>query len=236
MLEHYFNEFLEHLKSLNYSKNTILSYENDLKEFLSFVKDKQIDKQLLRSYFIELFNRGYSQRTIIRKRASLNSFIKFLMKKKIIKENPLILISKIKVPKSLPKVISQNQINKILDSWEIKNFDDLLNKAIIETLYSTGLRASELCSLKVRDIYFENEQIKVMGKGSRQAIVPIGKKALNLIRLIIQEKNLKDDDFIFQISRFQLYYRVKKSFLKLSQIFRYSSSYIETFICYSFIR
>ena len=71
MLEHYFNEFLEHLKSLNYSKNTILSYENDLKEFLSFVKDKQIDRQLLRNYFIELFNKGYSQRTIIRKKSKL---------------------------------------------------------------------------------------------------------------------------------------------------------------------
>ncbi len=218
MLESYFKEFLEHLKSLNYSKNTILSYENDLKEFLNFVKDRSIDKNLLRNYFVELFNKGYSQRTIIRKRASLNSFLKFLMRKKNIKENPLILISRIKVPKSLPKVISQHQINKILDSWEVKNFDDLLNKAIIETLYSTGLRASELCSLKVKDIDFENEQIRVIGKGSKSAIIPIGKKALHLIRLIIQEKKLKDDDFIFQISRFQLYYRVKKSFLKLSQI------------------
>jgi len=218
MLKNYLNEFLEHLKSLNFSENTIISYKFDIEEFIDFLKEREINKTTLREFFIFLFNKGYSQKSILRKRSSVNSFIKFLMKRKILKENPIILLPKIKVPKTLPKTISQNQINKMLDEWEVKNFDELMNKAIIETLYSTGLRASELCNLKVKDIDLKNEQIRVIGKGSRESIIPIGRRALNLIEIIIKEKNLKSDDRIFPITRFQLYYRIKKAFEKLAHI------------------
>ncbi|MEO0144775.1 MAG: tyrosine-type recombinase/integrase [candidate division WOR-3 bacterium] len=218
----YLDEFLEHLKLLNYSKETIESYRIDLEDFINFLKDEQINKQTIRNYFIELFNKGYSQKSILRKRSSLNTFIKFLMKKGIVKENPLIVLPKIKAPKTLPKTISQSQINRILDNWEIKNFDDLFNKAIIETIYSTGLRASEICKLRVKDIDFHNEQIKVYGKGSKESIIPIGRKALELIKQIIKEKNLKEDDLIFPISRFQLYYRIKKFLQVYPHILRHS--------------
>lgn len=221
-MKEYIQEFLQHLISLNYSKETIESYKFDLQDFLTFLKDKEINKQTLRSYFIELFNRGYSQKSISRKRSSLNTFLKFLTKKGILNENPLIVLPKIKTPRTLPKTISQSQINNFLDKWEIKNFEDLLNKAIIETLYSTGLRASELCKLKVRDIDFKNEQIKTLGKGSKESIIPISKKALNLIEKIIKEKDLKEDDFIFPISRFQLYYRIKKLLQIHPHILRHS--------------
>ncbi len=213
-MQNYLTEFLEHLKSLNYSNETIANYKMDLEDFLEFLKDKEINKQQLRSYFIELFNRSYSPRSILRKRASLNTFIKFLIKKGIMKENPLILLPKIKVPKTLPKILSQVQLNKILDEWEVKNFDELFNKAIIETLYSSGLRASELCKLKVKDIDFKNEQIRILGKGSREAIIPIGKRALNLIEMIIKEKHLNENDFIFPINRYKVY-RIVKKFLNV---------------------
>ncbi len=218
----YLTEFLEHLKSLNYSNETIINYKMDLENFLEFFKDKEINKQHLRSYFIELFNKGYSQRSILRKRASLNSFLKFLIKKGIISENPLILIPKIKVPKTLPKTLSQTQLNKILDDWKVKNFDELFNKAIIETLYSSGLRASELCKLRVKDIDFKNEQIKILGKGSREAIIPIGKRALNLIEMIIREKHLGENDLIFPINRYKVYRIVRKFLNAHPHILRHS--------------
>ncbi|MCS7244954.1 MAG: tyrosine-type recombinase/integrase [candidate division WOR-3 bacterium] len=217
-MREYFFEFIEQLNSLNYSKETIKSYKTDILEFLNFLKDKEIEKKIIRAFFIELFNKGYSQRTILRKRASLNSFFKFLIKKKVISENPIVLLPKIKAPKLLPKTISQSQLSKILDNWKVNNIYDVFDKAIVETLYATGLRASELCNIKLKDIDFENEQIKVFGKGSKESIIPISKNALELIKIIVKERNLKEEDKVFPISRFQLYYKIRKIFQKLALI------------------
>lgn len=189
MDESYIDSFLIYLKVTKYkSDNTIKAYAVDLTQFIEYFKQnkisepivKNIDYTHIREFLAHLNDKNLSKRTIARKLSSIRSFFKYLEAEEIINENITSLISSPKLPKKLPLFLYPDEI-EILLSIPLKNILGIRDKAIIELLYATGMRVSELVSLKVRDIDMGKNTIIVFGKGSRERVVFFGKKAAESI-------------------------------------------------------
>ena len=192
--------FLEYLSiEKRLAKNTILSYERDLGSLERFIKKQKVktiesatgtDIQDFISYD---FKAGLSPRTIRRKSSSIRSFFHFLQKRQTIKINPA---KNIRVPKTrsnLPRTIDPDQINKLLKTSG-KTFIEIRDKTILEVFYSCGLRLSELVGLNLMDVSLENSSLKVLGKGNKERILPIGEKAKqSLIYWLKYRSQLKKD-------------------------------------------
>jgi len=204
-LSTYKNKDLEFLKEFidsnlvekGNSKNTASAYTGDLKQFLNWSESKNynlkaIDENKIEKYLIYLGSRGYKESSISRKTACLKSFFKFLLKESYKKNNIMKNISRNNKSKSLPKSLSDYEVNKIfelIDRSEDKN--KLRNKAIFEILYGCGLRVSELINLDVENVNFEESQIKCTGKGNKQRIVPTNDNCLKSINDYIEfERNI----------------------------------------------
>jgi len=197
-------KFLDYLSlQKNCSSNTLRGYRRDIFQFINFLKKKKINSfksisyQDLLSYLGYLRNYGYSETTIGRKVASLKSFFKFLSARKIIKSNPVALLSSPKKPDRLPDFLTLEEVEKILNIPSEKNWQSLRDKAILELLYSTGIRVGELTSLKIGDIDFFQELIKVKGKGKKERIVPIGRYALKALIEYIERRPNKKEKNVF---------------------------------------
>lgn len=179
------------------SKLTLLSYRTDLNQFFDFMADKydieknhitydMITHQIVRQYLAMLQDNDFKRTSIARKLASIRSFVKFLCREGIIPGNPIAAVSTPKQDKKLPKFLYPEEIDILLNAPDDSNFG-LRDKAIMETLYATGIRVSELVNLNLQDIDFEEELIRVWGKGSRERIVPFGKMAKNSLLKYIDE-------------------------------------------------
>ncbi len=173
------NNFIVYLqKEKNYSRHTLRAYRSDLEHFFDFLRIKKkslVDQNIITLFIGFLLKYGMDARTVARKLSSLKSFFKYLKKEKVISENPATVIKTPKTKKHLPGFLTYEQIEKAL---QITNPRD---RAIMEVLYSCGIRASELVSLKVSDVDFNREEVKIQGKGSKQRVVPLGKAAKDAI-------------------------------------------------------
>lgn len=195
-MQRYIDKFINYLKvEKNASGHTINNYAIDLKSFSLFLAGKditQIDHLLLRRFLAEMRSKAYSKRTIARKLASLRSFFKFLFREGHIKSNPITAISSPKLDKKLPKFLDVEKVTRLILKPDTTTGAGLRDRAILETLYSTGIRVSELVGLDSQDIDFISGVIKVFGKGSKERIVPIGDEALGAIRKYNDKKNKKE--------------------------------------------
>ncbi len=204
-MKEFLNKFLEYLENQkNYSKNTLKSYKKDILQFIQFLKEEKISDFGRVEYddFIKfigkLKNEGFKEKSIGRKVASIKSFYKFLLSRKYINKNPALLIQSPKVPEKLPNFLTYNEVLKILETTSNKkDWKFLRDRAIIEILYSTGIRVGELANLKIEDINFVDEIIKVKGKGKKERIVPVGKPALNCLMEYIEKRPNKKEKFLF---------------------------------------
>ncbi len=204
ILKNQAKKFLEYLTyQKNCSVNTIRGYKKDIYQFLNFLKKNKINDfndvsyNILISYLGYLRSYKYSENTIGRKVASLKSFFKFLSKRKFIKSNPVAILSSPKKAEKLPAFLTIEEVEKILNLPTKNTWKSLRDKAILELLYSTGIRVGELTSLKVEDINFLDEIIKVKGKGKKERIVPIGKYALKALLEYIERRPNKKEKTIF---------------------------------------
>lgn len=171
----------------NYSKHTIIAYENDIKGFLEYLDNKDLSKvktEDIRKYIRYLSN--LKEKSLARKMSSLRTFYEFLVKREYIKESPMDGVDGPKIGKYLPDVLSMEEVDKLLDI-EPKDAFTYRNRCILELLYSTGLRISELVSLKLNNINIDECMVKVMGKGSKERVVPLSDIAIQYI-----EKYIKD--------------------------------------------
>lgn len=172
------NQFLNYLEfEQNYSSYTIKNYQIDLKEFKKFIQNKDIsliEYNDIREYLLYLFDKKYKKKTIARKISSLRSFFKYLYSENIIKNNPMTLISNPKLDKKLPKFLNFEEIEKILTIPDIKTPIGIRDSLILEMLYSTGIRVSELVNIKLNDINFYDRKIKILGKGNKERYVFFG--------------------------------------------------------------
>lgn len=169
------SQFLSYLLfEKKYSENTIKAYERDLMRFCDFFHNSSIlsiDKNSMRKY-INKVGEEIDPRSLSRNISSLKSFFKFLVLSKVISVNPMDMINNPKIPKKLPKVLSEDEIFKLLDI-DLNTDFDYRNKAMIELMYSSGLRVSELVNLNVNDVDLDNDLIRIFGKGSKERIIPI---------------------------------------------------------------
>lgn len=226
----YRNGFKTYLQlERNLSSNTIDAYLHDLDLLNSFLEEKQIDKTLksidlddLKSFiaFISEMEFGaYSQARII---SGLKAFYKYLILEKEIKNNPTQFLEAPKLGRKLPEVLSKEEIEKILDDIDLSTAEGQRNRAIIELLYGSGLRVSELVNLKLSEIDFKNNILIVTGKGNKQRLVPLGEIAKKQILLYTDNYRLHleikkgNEDILFlnrrgsKLSRQMVFIIIKK--------------------------
>jgi len=227
----YLDDFSRILKiERNYSNNTISSYLSDLKSFNNFLEENKISFKKLNSKHTKLFFRNlsdkkFSPRTIKRKFASLSSYFSFLLEKKVIKDNPLNGIFIPKIPKRLPEILTVNEINNIFSVAENgKNkVLSIRDRCILEMLYSSGLRVTEVCDLKLNNIQFDLDLIRFFGKGDKERIIPLTYYARKWLdnyiknsRRILSSKSNKKTNHVFlsnnglPLTRMSVWRQVKK--------------------------
>lgn len=193
-MEKEIENFIEYLIiEKKYSKNTVSSYERDLKKFSNNLNNKKINeitRKDIQNYLKDL-NKDHNPRSTSRNISTLKSFYKYLKINKIVKVNPMDQINNPKTKKALPKVLSEEEINDLLDI-ELKTNFDYRNKAMLELMYSSGLRVSELINLNVNDIDLENDTVKIFGKGSKERIIPLNDFAKEALReyIMVHRKEL----------------------------------------------
>ncbi len=187
MKEHV-RSYLNYLKiEKNASSNTVASYKLDLRRYHEFLlqhsaADLAVIQQKHISQFLRtLYDLGLAPRSIARNISSLKMFHKFLVREGISKIDPTQNVDTPKLAKTLPDVLSQDEMESILDQPNTAERLGIRDKAVLETLYATGIRASELITLKLSNIYKEEGVVRVFGKGSKERLVPIGRPALEWI-------------------------------------------------------
>jgi tyrosine recombinase XerC len=202
-MDRYIEKFIRYLEiEKNYSGHTILNYRLDLEGFKSFLANtavEQVDYLVLRKYLAALKEKNLGSRTQGRHLSCLRSFFKFLTREGILKTNPILILLSPKQEKHLPQFLTEEEVTKLIESAFAKNEKDergLRDRAILETFYSTGIRISELVGLDLEDMDFISGVAKVMGKGKKERIVPIGDVAASSIRKYL-EKRKKSSDAIF---------------------------------------
>ncbi len=235
--EKYQQQFLEHLKyQKRYSQHTIISYENDLSAFSTFMQkefpDTEIDKiktTFIRTWLAEMKEDEMASRSLNRKISALRSFFKYLLKNDVVKVNPVTTIISPKMPKRLPQFIEEKDTNNLFTGVVFsEGFKGLTEKLILEILYNTGMRKAELIGLKEHQIDISNSQIKVLGKGNKERIIPISKILMNDIKLYKAEKRRLigrgEENFLFVTDKGkpldpkQVYNIVKKYLTKVTTI------------------
>lgn len=178
--KHYVDEFSTYLSfEKNYSEHTIKAYRSDIISFLIWLDSDCLNTNLnqLRDYlhFIQQFE--YKKTTILRKIASLRGFYKYLYRERYINSNPASSLIAPKKNKALPKFLTDDEMEKILDNVQITTPAGFRNKAILELLWATGMRVSELSGLNFGDLELDNNEIKVFGKGAKERIVLLSSRA-----------------------------------------------------------
>src|SRR3989339_1484723 len=198
--EKHLDSYLGSLKSeRNLSYHTIKNYNIDLKDFFLFLKDKQITdvtRNDARRFLYSLEGRKFKRRSLARKISACRSFYSWLLREKLAKENPFILLTTPKLEKKLPNFLYKNEIDKLFLSLKGSSPFDLRDKAIIELLYGSGIRVSEVVKLNISDLDLASYEVRVLGKGSKERIVLIGTKAVAALKAYISygRNKLIDDD------------------------------------------
>lgn len=191
MIKH-IQKFLSYLEiEKNYSEHTLLNYRLDLMEFVKFQSGatvESVDYSVLRRFLAEMRQHNLKPRSVARKLSSLRSFFKYLQREKIIKNNPASLLVTPKLDKPLPHFLTEEEAVRLIESPKAGKKGSLRDKAIFETLYSTGIRVSELVGMDIDSVDFIGNIIRVMGKGRKERLVPIGDTALEALTKYIETR------------------------------------------------
>jgi integrase/recombinase XerC len=172
------------------SSHTLRAYRKDIEEFFRFVKvnPKEVELTDVRGFIAEQIKSGLNKATVSRRLASIRSFFKFLYREGYKKSNPAKLVSNPKISKLLPRFLSVDDAFSLVEKPEGAGFASARDRAILELLYSSGIRVSELSGLNVDDINIKEGLLKVKGKGRKERIVPVGSKALDAIKSYMVER------------------------------------------------
>lgn len=197
MLEGNFYQYLQ--VERNYSPHTILAYTQDLKAFEAFLqahysldifqaKDAQeVTHRMIRVWMGEMLDAGTGNRSVTRKVASLSAYFRYLRKSGLATQNPVTKVKSPKFEKKLPAFLKHDSIGQLFDGLEFgADFEGTRDAAVLEVLYSCGLRRSELVGLQFRDVDFLNSTVKVMGKGRKERLVPLGRYAAKAMKSYMQ--------------------------------------------------
>lgn len=180
------NDFLSYIGSeKGLAHNTIAAYSRDVKQFINFLEEKQIvaldliDHRVFLDYFAYLNSKKLASASIARGLIAIKVFCRFLQKESYLHHDPSSVIENPKLWQLIPEVLSENEIKRLLQTPDESTHDGIRDRAILEVLYASGLRVSELCHLCIHDV--DDQFVKVFGKGSKERYVPIGVKAVEAI-------------------------------------------------------
>lgn len=194
-MQRYIEKFIRYLEvEKNYSVHTVLNYRLDLEDFGKFLAGNElgkVDYLTLRKYLALLKEKQLGTRTVGRRLSCLRSFFKFLIREGLLKSNPILMLSSPKLEKRLPSFLTEQEASKLIESAFAKDEKDergLRDRAILETFYSTGVRISELAGLNIEDVDFIGGIAKVMGKGKKERMAPIGDAAIATIRKYLEKR------------------------------------------------
>ena len=197
-MERYISKFLTYLEiEKNASSYTLANYLLDLKQFTGFLEGKdllRVERLDIRKYLNRLKEKKLAKRSLSRKLSVLRSFFRFLLREGLLKTNPMSGISSPKLEKKLPVFLDLQKVTILLESPDKKNLLGLRDRAILESLYSTGMRVGELVGLNIGRVDFIGGMVKVLGKGKKERLIPIGERALRAIRdYLAKDSNKKSD-------------------------------------------
>lgn len=223
--------FLNYIKNQKrYSLNTIRSYSDDLDQFYHYLNFSSDDDEILhiknktiRNWIVEMMNDNYSSKSINRKLSTLKSFYKFLQKEGRIQNNPAFRVISPKNERKLPSFVSVSHMDNLLENVEFgEDFTGLRNRLIIDLLYQTGMRLSELVNLKIVHIDINESTLKVLGKRNKERIIPITGILCDEIKKYLSRRSevMTDNDFAFITEKgtkiySKLVYRIVKNYLTL---------------------
>jgi len=215
------------------STNTLYNYQIDLNQFVYYILHKEnchhvshINTDILIKFINFLKKKGISSRSISRKIVTLKHFFKYLLIDNIITVNPAVILESPKIGVYLPEYLTINEVDRLINTCTSNNKYEIRNKAILELIYSTGLRVSEISNLKIKNINIIEKSVRIIGKGNKERLVPIGNQAKELLnkylkkaRPILQSKN-SSNDYVFlnsagnRISRISIWKMIKKYAMK----------------------
>ena len=198
-------KFINYLSSeKRFSVHTITSYSNDINQFFLFLSEEykitselsEVNFQIVRSWIASLLEKGVAPRSVNRKISTLKTFFKFLIREGVIQESPMLKVVAPKSKKRLPLFVEEDQIESLLNGVE---FDDGFigerDKLIIELFYVTGIRLSELINIKISDLNFDNNLVKVLGKRNKERLIPLSARIVKELQFFIE--NYKIDNYLF---------------------------------------
>jgi integrase/recombinase XerC len=225
--------FLQHIKfEKRLSLHTVTAYESDIKQFSAFLlfqyelkEPQKADFQMIRSWIVSMVEEKMENRSINRKIATLRTFYNFLLRHKVITTDPMLKIKALKTDKTLPKYVEEKPMENLLDDVEFsEDFSGLRDKLVLELLYGTGMRLSELIGLKTTDLNLYNNTLTVLGKRNKHRIIPINKTLVEAIKkyMVFRTDLINDSTNSFLIltdSRLEAYpmfiQRLVKKYLSL---------------------
>ena len=196
------DEYIEYLEKIKgYSKNTITSYKTDIKKYFEYINTKNKKYYEIEKYVQSLSKSKYAKSTVNRKIVSISSFFNWCINQKKLNIKDIKQIKNLKNERKLPTILTSNYINNLLDTIPTSTSKEIRDRTIIEILYSSGLRVSELTNLKLND-FKNNKSLKVLGKGNKVRILPMTDKSFNYMNLWISKyrseyKNEKSGNYIF---------------------------------------
>ncbi|MBR6162728.1 site-specific tyrosine recombinase XerD [bacterium] len=221
MFVHYISQYLEYIEvERGLSKNTVEAYRNDLMSFAQFLSSQGADdfekiKRIhFNAYIKTLRDKNFSATSITRQIASIKNWFNWLIANEITDQNPSLILEQPKLPKKLPKVLNLSEIDTLLSEPL-----SLLDRAVLELLYATGLRVSELVNITISDINLSAMFLKCTGKGSKQRIIPVGHKAVEAIN-----KYLKEREYIikkYKISSQRLFLKENGEFITRQDVYKF---------------
>lgn len=209
------------------SKNTIISYREDLNAYLDFIEKRgiaslgKIGKNDITDFMLSQKDKGISASSVARRLAAIRMFHRFLARERILKADPSILIDSPKLWKKIPETLTFNEVDFLLSQPDIRSTQGIRDRAILETLYATGMRVSEAVNLKVDNVNLDVGFLRCIGKGNKERVIPLGKKAVAAIKRYLESVRGgflkgKESNFLFlnrsgnRISRQSLWKIIKK--------------------------
>ena len=233
--------FLEYIeRERNFSQHTRVSYTRDLDQFQAFLQEQYpdallrpavIDQDVVRAFLALLLDSGMAKKSVVRKISALRSFFKFSVRKKLIAANPMSNVVTPKLERRLPQFLDEHAVEQLMELPDRSGPSGLRDAAILELLYSTGMRRGELIGLRESDFDFAARTVKVLGKGNKERILPFGEKAESALReyrsvrkeLLGSDRGNATDAFFLTSKGKPLYPSgvndvVKKYFSKVSEI------------------
>jgi len=189
-----FNKYINYLEAeRNASPYTVRNYTTDLLDFFQFLRDKEIDslkevdRHTLRDYLSHLMEKGFVKASIARKLSAIRSFYRYLLREEIISTSPVAATSSPKLDRRLPSFLTPEEINRLLEAPDLSTPQGLRDRALLELLYASGLRVSELVSLNLEQVNLDTNEIRVWGKGAKERMVLMGEPAARALTTYLSQ-------------------------------------------------